>query len=134
MKELIVKGLCSDIDEWPDSWQGFPEDVLYGEELLKEMKLFIEYLIDQGLKPKTIKSHIDNLWLMGGELIRKINEDESLRQKTPLDLILENIDEDGGSYCRHLDSEYEMRSYDATCRKFHQFLCIDRARRNCGSK
>jgi len=33
-----------------------------------------------------------------------------------------NVDEDGGPYCRHLHSEAQEKSYDATCRKLHRFL------------
>ena len=119
---LTLKDICPDIDRWPQSWEGLPEDVAYGQELLEEIKPFLEYLLDCGLSKKTIKRHIDNLWLLGGELIRDINMDEALRQKAPLDLIRENVSEDGGPYCRHLDTEEEMRSFDSTCRKFHKYF------------
>ena len=122
MKELSIEKFCPDIDRWPQSWKGFPEDVAYGQKLLEEIKPFLEYLLGCELNKKTVKRHIDNLWLLGGELIRDINMDESLRQKAPLDLIRENVDDEGGLYCRHLDTEEEMRSFDATCRKFHKFL------------
>jgi hypothetical protein len=71
---------------------------------------------------KTVKRHLDNLWLLGGELIRSINMDPEDREKTPMELLLDNIDEIGGPYCRHSDTEEEMRSYDATCRKLFKFL------------
>jgi hypothetical protein len=122
MKELTLQELCPDIDRWSETWEGLPEDVAYGKELLREIKPFIEHLINDGLNKKTIKRHIDNLWLLGGGLIRDINMTESLRQKAPLDLIRDHIDEEGGPYCRHLTTEAEMRSFDATCRKFHKFL------------
>ena len=32
------------------------------------------------------------------------------------------VDETGGPYCRHLDSEEQMMAYDATCRKLFKFL------------
>ena len=119
---LTLKDLCPDIDRWPQSWEGLPEDVAYGQKILEEIKPFLEYLIGCGLSKKTVKRHIDNLWLLGGELIRDINMDESLRQKAPLGLIRDHVDEDGGPYCRHLDTEEDMRSFDATCRKFHEFF------------
>ena len=85
------------------------------------MRPFIMNLIDQGLKVKTVRNHMNNLWLLGGEIIRsvstnddyKIPPDESLRR---------SVDQDGGPYCQHLATEEEVRSYDATCRKLSKFL------------
>jgi len=62
------------------------------------------------------------LWLLGGELIREINMNPKLRKQAPMDLLLENIDETGGPYCRHLDSEEDSRSYGTTCKKLFKFL------------
>jgi hypothetical protein len=45
-----------------------------------------------------------------------------LRKTAPLVLLLDNIDETGGPYCRHLDTEEDIRSYDATCKKLFKFL------------
>jgi hypothetical protein len=72
--------------------------------------------------PKTVKRHLDNLWLLGGELIRDINMDPEDRAKTSMELLLDNIDETGGPSCRHLDTDEDLRSYDATCRKLFRFL------------
>ena len=119
---MTIKELCPDIDRWPESWEGVAEDTAYGREIVKEMKPFIDYLIENGLSKRGIKRHIDNLWILGGELIRDLNYDESLRQKAALDLILDNVDEDGGPYCRHLDAEEQTRCFDATCKKFYRFL------------
>jgi hypothetical protein len=35
---------------------------------------------------------------------------------------MENIGLDGGPYCRHLETEAELDSFDATCRKLFKFL------------
>ena len=29
---------------------------------------------------------------------------------------------DGGPYCRYLDTEAEVKSFDSTCRKLHKYL------------
>ena len=34
----------------------------------------------------------------------------------------EAIGPDGGPYCRHIDSEAALSSFDSTCRKLHRFL------------
>jgi len=116
-----IEKLWADFYEWPERWKGFPEDVPYGEGIVEIYKSFVEELLSR-YSPKTVKRHLDNLWLLGGELIRSINMDPEDREKTPMELLLDNIDEIGGPYCRHLDTEEEMRSYDATCKKLFKFL------------
>jgi hypothetical protein len=84
---------------------------------------FIEHLASTGLAAKTIRRHVDNLWILGGEIIRALNYDPSLRKK-PADQLLRNaIDEFGGPLVRNA-SEEEQRSVDSTCRKLHRFLTI----------
>ena len=120
MKSRIDK-LWADFYEWPERWKGFDKDVPYGEGIIQIYKPFVDELLSR-LSLKTVKRHLDNLWLLGGELIREINMNPKLRKKTPMDLLLDNVDETGGPYCRHLDSEEEMRAYDATCKKLFKFL------------
>jgi hypothetical protein len=57
------------------------DDIEYGEKLLIIFKVFIEHLIQTSLSKKTIQKHADNLWLLGGDVIRAINIDKSLRKK-----------------------------------------------------
>jgi len=116
-----LRKLWTDFYEWPERWKGFPEDVPYGERIIAIYKPFVEELLSR-LSLKTVKRHLDNLWLLGGELIRKINMDPELRNKAPVDLLLDNVDETGGPYCRHLDTSEDLRSYDATCKKLFKFL------------
>ena len=103
--------ICPDFPEWPDRWAGVQKDISYGQGILDAMRPFVAHLIARGLKEKTIRKHMDSLWLLGGEII--IPPEEDLRR---------NPDEDGGPYCRHLDSESQEQSYDTTCRKLHKFL------------
>jgi len=120
MKSPIEK-LWTDFYEWPERWKGFDKDVPYGEGIIQIYKPFVDELLSR-LSLKTVKRHLDNLWLLGGELIREINMNPKLRKKAPMDLLLDNVDETGGPYCRHLDSEEQMSAYDATCRKLFKFL------------
>ena len=73
---------------------GVPLDIGYGERLLTILEPFVENLITKKLDRKTLERHIDNLWLLGGELIRLINQDEDVRNSEPLELIMENIKHD----------------------------------------
>jgi len=112
---------CCDLDRWPKSWMGVEKDLPPGEELRNRFRLFIEHLASSSLSPKTIRRHVDNLWLLGGEIIRDLNEDPSLR-KLAVDRLLRKVVHDDGGPLIHSGSEEEQRSFDATCRKLHRFL------------
>ncbi len=83
---------------------------------------FLEDLVASDLSPKTIQKHVDNLWALGGELIRDLNENPSLRRKTIEQILDDRIDEEGGPLIYGIDSEEQQRSFDSTCRKLHRFL------------
>lgn len=100
---------------------GLEEDLRPGEQLLTCLRPFIEYLASTTYTPKTIRRHIDNLWLLGGEIIRGLQEDPSLRKAAVEKLLREVVHEDGGPLI-HNGSEDEQRSFDGTCRKLHRFL------------
>ncbi len=110
-----------DFSEWPDRWAGVKKDVLYGQGVLNAMRPFVVHLISRGLKEKTIRNHMDNLWLLGGEIIRSVSMFD--QYDIPPDKNLRShVDKEGGPYCRHLHSECEEKAYDATCRKLYKFL------------
>jgi hypothetical protein len=116
-----VSAYGRDLDRWPRSWMGLEKDLLPGERLLALFRPFIEHLAASDLSPKTIRRHIDNLWRLGGELIRHLHYDPLLR-KMPVDrLLAEAVYTDGGPLI-HNGSEEEQRSFDSTCRKLHRFL------------
>lgn len=52
-------------------------------------------MLSSKLTEKTIKKHIDNLWLLGGELISDINFDPEGHDQLVLELLSENIGPDG---------------------------------------
>lgn len=99
---------------------GVEKDVPPGEALVACFRPFIEHLASSNLSPKTIRRHVGNLWLLGGEIIRDLNYDPSLR-KWPADRLLNKaIHEDGGPLL-YSGSEEEQRPFDTTCRKLHRF-------------
>src|SRR5471030_559197 len=110
---------CRELNGWPRSWMGLEKDLPPGEQLLALFRPFLEYLASSDLSPKTIQKHVDNMWVLGGEIIRDLNETPSLR-KLPIDRIIMDLIEDGDLY--HGDSEDQQRSFDSTCRKFRRFL------------
>jgi hypothetical protein len=116
-----VPACCRDLDNWPRSWMGLEKDLPPGEQLLACFRPFIEHLASSSLSQKTIRKHVDNLWMLGGEIIRDLHEDPSLRKVAADRLLRDVIHADGGPLI-HNGSEEEQRSFDSTCRKFHRFL------------
>jgi hypothetical protein len=100
---------------------GLEQDLPPGEQLLALLRPFIQHLASSGLSPRTIRRHVDNLWLLGGEIIRDLHYDPSLRKVAAERLLRDVIHEDGGPLI-HNGSEEDQRSFDSTCRKLHRFL------------
>jgi hypothetical protein len=101
---------------------GMEKDLPPGEQLLALFRPFLEYLAASDLSPKTIQKHVDNLWVLGGEIIRDLNETPSLRKKNIEQILFDVLDDDGGPLIYGVSSEQQQRSFDSTCRKFHRFL------------
>jgi hypothetical protein len=112
---------CRDLDNWPRSWMGLEKDVPPGEQLVACFRPFIEHLASSSLSPKTVRHHVDNLWLLGGEIIRDLNYDPSQRKVAAQQLLRNVVGVDGGPLIYN-GSEVEQRSLDSTCRKLHRFL------------
>jgi hypothetical protein len=110
-----------DLDNWPHSWMGLEKDLPPGEELVVCFRPFIEHLATSSLSPKTIRRHVDNLWLLGGEIIRDLNYNPALRKVAAQKLLRDVVRADGGPLIYN-GSEEEQRSLDSTCRKLHRFL------------
>jgi hypothetical protein len=114
---------CRGLNDWPRSWMGWEKDVPPGEKLVVCFRPFVEYLVaGRDLSPKTIQKHVDNLWVLGGEIIRDLNETPSLRKKDIEQILSDVIDDEGGPLIYGVSSEQQQRSFDSTCRKFHRFL------------
>ena len=104
---------------------GVEKDLLPGKALVACFRPFIEHLVSTGLSPKTIRKHVDNLWALGGEIVRDLNYDPKLRKKTAEQLLMAAVHDDGGPLLYH-GSEQEQRSVDSTCRKLYRFLTTAR--------
>jgi len=119
---LDLSSYCRDLADWPRSWMGFEKDLPAGEKLVACFRPFLDHLVASGLSRKTIRKHIDNLWVLGGEIIRDLNEDPAQR-KLPVERILYDlVDDEGGPLIHGGDSEEAQRSLDSTCRKLRRFL------------
>jgi hypothetical protein len=119
----LVERYCRGLADWPRSWMGWEKDLPPGEKLAARFRPFLEALIGSGLSPKTIQRHVDNLWALGGEIIRHLNENPSLRKKSIEQILDDRIDDEGGPLVYAMESEEPLqRSFDSTCRKLHRFL------------
>jgi len=113
---------CPDLATWAASWCGEERDVIPGEQIVAVFTPFLLDLLAQGLSRKTRNLHRDNLWLLGGEIIRDINETPKLRKRPVGALIREVIANDEGPLIHGGFSEQEQRSFDSSCKKLNRFL------------
>ena len=103
---------------------GIEKDQPYGQGILDVMRPFVDNLIAKGLSKKTIRRHMNNLWLLGGEIIRDVSTYNQYHIP-PGQTLRDSVYSEGGPYCQHLDSESDQRSFDSTCRKLYKFLEIN---------
>jgi hypothetical protein len=101
---------------------GLEKDVPPGEKLVACFRPFLEQLASTSLSRKTIRKHVDNLWVLGGEIIRDLHQDPSLRRKNVEEVLRELIDDEYGPLIHGGTSEQQQNSFDSTCRKLHRFL------------
>ena len=113
---------CPDLSNWPQSWRFDDPDIPPGERIVQYLKPFLLHLLEQKLATKTLHKHRDNIWLLGGEVIRERYEDDKLI-KLPIEQIIINmVHEDGGPLIYPRISEWQQESFDTTCRKLYRFL------------
>jgi hypothetical protein len=117
-----LQSYCPDLDQWPGSWAYEPRDIPYGLRMVECFTPFLRELLALSLSRKTLRQHRDNIWVLGGEVIRRLQLDSSLRRRPVPPVILNLIGDDGGPLLSHGQSDAEQRSFDATCRKLFRFL------------
>ena len=115
-----LSAIFPDLEDWPKSWRATDRDIPHGEQILDCFRPFLQFLALEYAK-KTIRKHGDNLWMLGGEIIRDLNQTPRLR-KVPIAKLLFDLVADGGPLLYHSDSEEQRRSFESTCNKFRRFL------------
>ena len=113
------------MERWPASWAGLQADEAPGRRLLDELRPFIAYLIADGLSTHTVRRHLDNLWAIGGEVIKRFNDEPELRRRSARALLLDVTDL-GEAPLLHHATQTEQRSADATARKLRTFLLANK--------
>jgi hypothetical protein len=117
-----LRQACPDLDNWPQSWRYEEVDIAVGQQVVEILTPFLLHLLDQGLVRKTVSRHRDNLWVLGGELIRRRYEDDELARLDVEGALRQLIEDDGAPLIWPRISESEQDSLDATCRKLHRFM------------
>ena len=111
-----------DLDEWPEIWMGVEEDLVYGQKLLPWFAGFLQAFYAEKLSRKTFSQYRDNLWLLGGTIIRKVSlYDEYLDD--PLEKLRESVADDG-ILPDHYDqiTQAELNAFERMCRRFEKYL------------
>ena len=113
---------CPDLGEWPQRWQYEERDRIPGQALVDAFTPFLLHLLGSGLARKTLRRHRDNLWLLGGQIIRKIQQEPELRDRGVVATLLDAVDDEYGPLLDRHATEEDQRSFDATCRKLRAFF------------
>src|ERR1035441_1189351 len=112
---------CRGLSEWPERWMGEEKDLPPGRRLVEFFMPFLLHPAGSGLSKRTIQNHVDNMWLLGGEIIRAVNEEPALRTRAAEHSVRKGAQGAGGPLI-HNGWEDDQRSFDSTCRKFYRFL------------
>ena len=99
-----------------------PADIAIGQQIVAVLTPFLLHLLDQGLAKTTVRRHRDNLWSLGGELIRCRYDDDQLARLDIKDALRQLVGGDGGPLIWPRITESEQDSLDATCRKLKRFI------------
>jgi hypothetical protein len=117
-----LRQACPDLDNWAQSWRYDEVDIAVGQQIVEILTPFLLHLLDEALARKTVSRHRDNLWVLGGELIRRRYDDDELARLAVKDALQQLIGSDGGPLICPRISESEQDSLDVTCRRLHRFM------------
>lgn len=117
-----LAALCPDLGQWPQRWRFDDADLPFGQQLVACFTPFLLDLIAQRYTRKTLARHRDHLWLLGGDIVRRAQEEPKLRRQPVERVMLQLVDNEGGPLLWPSLAEAEQVAFDATCRKFYQFL------------
>jgi hypothetical protein len=118
----LLRQACPDLDDWPMRWQCEAADLAPGTAIVATFKPFLLDLLRRKASKTTFNRDRDNLWRVGGEIIRRRRDDPDLN-RLPIDqLIRQLIEDDGGPLIWPRISETEQNAIDTTCRELYRFL------------
>ena len=116
-----LQSYCPDLDQWPSSWAYEKRDIPCGLRIVECFTPFLrEMLARLSVARKTLRQHHDNIWVLGGQVIRRSGQwspHTASRAGRPRPHRRRRR-----AATFHGPSETEQRSFDATCRKLFRFL------------
>ena len=62
----LLQSYCPDLDQWPRSWAYKARDIPYGLRTVECCKPFLREMLARSLSRKTLRQHLDNIWILGG--------------------------------------------------------------------
>ncbi len=113
---------CPDIEDWPKRWSYEEGDLAPGRRIVEFFKPFLLHLLAKKLATSTLRHHRDHLWMLGGEVIRRRQDDPHLCNLPVENVTFELLEEDGGPLIWPRITEQEQNAFDASCRKLYRFL------------
>ena len=113
---------CPDIEDWPKRWSYAESDIAPGQRIVTFFKPFLLHLLTKKLAASTLRRHRDHLWMLGGEVIRRRQEDPNLCGLPVEKVTFALLEEEGGPLIWPRITEQEQDAFDASCRKFYRFL------------
>jgi len=122
VRRITLDKLCTDLANWPELWTVEPSEVAIGQRIVESIQPFLTDMLQQGLADKTLTRHRDHLQMLGGEIIRRRQNDPDLAKQPTRDLLLHFVEEDGGPLIWPTITESAQNAFDATCRKLYRFI------------
>jgi len=117
-----LAALCPDLEQWPQRWRFDDSDLPFGQQLIAHFTPFLLDLIARRYTRKTLARPRAHLWMLGGDIIRRRQEEPQLRRQPVAQVVAQLIDDEGGPLLWPSLTEEEQVAFDATCRKLYQFL------------
>jgi hypothetical protein len=117
----IVAIALREMGQWPSSWMGDNEDLIAGRALLPLMRSFVEDFATTKPSPRAAKKHVDNLWRLGGELVRGLHVDPKRRQD-PVAYLMKTLSVEESPLLHGAADERAQESLDTTCRCFWRYV------------
>ena len=71
----FTQAYCPDPDQWPRGWSWEAGDIPPGEQIVHCFEPFLRHLLSLRLSRKTLRQHRDNIWVLGGEIISRLQMD-----------------------------------------------------------
>lgn len=85
------QAILASMHQWPASWAATGDDVEPGKRLVEHMRPFVIHLLEKGYSANTVRRHLNNLWAIGGEVVRQFTYDPPLRRHSARQLLLDAV-------------------------------------------